>query len=108
MIVNIKLFFKKILSRIYRKIIGKNVFAIIVDSENGLFAIDPEDYGVGRHLRKGKFALDEIERIKQFITTKSNILSVGSHIGSLVVPLSKICNQVVAIEANPKTYNLLR
>ncbi|DAC11617.1 MAG TPA: FkbM family methyltransferase, partial [Candidatus Poseidoniales archaeon] len=30
-----------------------------------------------------------------------------SHIGSLVVPISKLCKRVVAVEANPNNYRLL-
>ena len=37
----------------------------------------------------------------------AGVLVVGAHIGSLVVPLSKKCREVVAFEANPSTYRLL-
>ena len=58
-------------------------------------------------LRKGGFGLDEIERIKSLISDDSRVLIVGSHIGSLVIPISRHCKEIVAIEANPKTYELL-
>ena len=69
--------------------------------------VDPEDLEVGEKLRKGGFGLDEIERIKSLISDDSRVLIVGSHIGSLVIPVSRHCKEVVAIEANPKTYELL-
>ena len=35
------------------------------------------------------------------------MLVVGSHIGSLVIPIAKMCSKVVAVEANPRNYRLL-
>ena len=100
-------FLKTRKSRKMRKSLGTNIRAIITQSSNGLFAVDPEDLEVGEKLRKGGFGLDEIERIKYLISDDSRVLIVGSHIGSLVIPISRHCKEVVAIEANPKTYELL-
>jgi len=100
-------FLKTRKSRKMRKSLGTNIRAIITQSSNGLFAVDPEDLEVGEKLRKGGFGLDEIERIKSLISDDSRVLIVGSHIGSLVIPISRHCKEVVAIEANPKTYELL-
>ena len=100
-------FLKTRKSRKISKSLGTNIRAIITQSSNGLFAVDPEDLEVGEKLRKGGFGLDEIERIKSMISDDSRVLIVGSHIGSLVIPISRHCKEVVAIEANPKTYELL-
>ncbi|MBR60596.1 MAG: hypothetical protein CMA84_05205 [Euryarchaeota archaeon] len=100
-------FLKTRKSRKMRKSLGTNIRAIITQSSNGLFAVDPEDLEVGEKLRKGGFGLDEIKRIKSLISDDSRVLIVGSHIGSLVIPISRHCKEVVAIEANPKTYELL-
>ena len=89
--------------------LGKGVKSVIVDSKNGILAVDPRDLEVGLKLRNnGSYGLDEITRINELITTKSNILVVGAHIGSLVIPIAKNCKKVVAIEANPNNFNLLK
>ena len=89
--------------------LGDGVKSVIVDSKNGILAVDPRDLEVGLKLRNyGSYGLDEITRINQLITTKSNVLIVGAHIGSLVIPIAKNCNKVVAIEANPNNFNLLK
>ena len=98
---------KKIKSKRLRKKLGNNIKAIITNSENGLFAVDPEDLEVGQKLRSGGFGIDEVERLKKFINSKSKVLIVGTHIGSLAIPLSKYCKEITAIEANPKTFELL-
>lgn len=91
-----------------KKILGSRVYALIVKSDNGLFAVDPEDYGIRRKLRtNAKYGLGEIEALKPHITSDSRVLNVGAHIGTLAIPISKLCKDVVAIEANPATYDLL-
>tara|TARA_B100001996_G_C18649229_1_gene588699 strand:+ start:135 stop:974 length:840 start_codon:yes stop_codon:yes gene_type:complete len=99
--------FKKIKSKRLRKKLGNNIKAIITNSENGLFAVDPEDLEVGQKLRSGGFGIEELERLKKFTDMESKVLIVGTHIGSLAIPLSKHCKEITAIEANPKTFELL-
>ena len=98
---------KKIKSNRLRNKLGNNIKAIITNSENGLFAVDPEDLEVGQKLRSGGFGIEELQRLKKFIDDKSKVLIVGTHIGSLAIPLSKHCKEVTAIEANPNTFELL-
>ena len=89
--------------------LGDGVKSVIVDSKNGILAVDPRDLEVGYKLRNyGSYGLDEITRINQLINTKSNVLIVGAHIGSLVIPIAKNSNKVVGIEANPNNFNLLK
>lgn len=89
--------------------LGDGVKSVIVESKNGTLAVDPRDLEVGLKLRNnGSYGLDEIDRINELISTQSNVLVVGAHIGSLVIPIAKNCNKVVAIEANPNNFNLLK
>jgi FkbM family methyltransferase len=91
-----------------RKILGPHVCALVVKTDAGLFAVDPQDYGVGGKLRRtGKYGLDELDRLVPHIREASRILVVGAHIGTLAIPLSRLCREVIAIEANPRTYELL-
>ena len=99
--------FKKIKSTRLRKKLGQNIKAVITKSENGLFAVDPEDLEVGQKLRSGGFGIDEVKRLKSFINKDSKVLIVGTHIGALAIPLSKHCKEITAIEANPNTFELL-
>ena len=99
--------FRKIKSKRLRKKLGHNIKAIITKSENGLFAVEPEDLEVGQKLRSGGFGINEVKRLKNFINSNSKVLIVGTHIGSLAIPLSKHCKEITAIEANPNTFELL-
>jgi FkbM family methyltransferase len=104
----IKLFLASLIGSLTKRLLGPHVRALLVDTEDGMFAVDPEDSVVGLRLRRsGKWAPEEIRRIKQQLTPDSQVLIVGAHIGTLAIPLSRVCSSVVAIEANPVTYQLL-
>ena len=88
--------------------LGKDVKALIVDTKNGVFAVDPADLEVGAKLReKGEYGISEINQISQLIDNQSSVLIVGAHIGSLAIPIANICAKLVAIEANPSNFKLL-
>ena len=95
-------------SKRFRRSLGHDVTGLIVDAKNGRFAVDPADLEVGAKLRlHGAYGMDEVERIAALIDETSSVLVVGSHIGSLVIPIAKMCSKVVAVEANPRNYRLL-
>jgi FkbM family methyltransferase len=97
-----------LIASITKKLLGSYVYALVVKSNNGLFLVDPEDSFVSWQLRyHGRYGFDEIERLKKYINSDGRILIVGAHIGTLAIPLSKLCKEVIAIEANPNTYKLL-
>tara|TARA_B100001079_G_scaffold180929_1_gene155592 strand:- start:2698 stop:3537 length:840 start_codon:yes stop_codon:yes gene_type:complete len=88
--------------------LGKDVKALIVETKNGVFAVDPADLEVGAKLReKGEYGISEINQISQLIDNQSSVLIVGAHIGSLAIPIANICAKLVAIEANPSNFKLL-
>jgi FkbM family methyltransferase len=104
----INLLIKWVINSVTQKILGPYVHALIVKTDKGLFSVDFRDYGVGRHLRMaGNWSKDEIERLIPRITSDSKVLIVGAHLGALVIPVAKLCEHVVAIEANPATYGFL-
>jgi FkbM family methyltransferase len=97
-----------LLGIITRKVNGPHVVALIVKTDTGLFAVDPEDAVVGRRLRmEGEYGSGEIERLRPQITRDSRVLVVGAHVGTLAIPIAGLCKEVVAVEANPYTYELL-
>jgi FkbM family methyltransferase len=96
-------------SRLFSRILGPHCYAVIANSSEGLFAIDPRDRGVGRHhLLWGAYAQEELERLKSFVRPSGRVLVVGSHIGSMVIPLARCCRELIALEPNPASNRLLR
>jgi FkbM family methyltransferase len=86
----------------------KNIRAILVKTSQGYFCVDPEDQFVSKALiEKGSYGLGEIQLASAHIQQESRVLVVGAHIGTIAIPLSTVCRDVVAVEANPETYELL-
>jgi len=88
--------------------VGRHVEALLVRSDNGIFLVDAEDMAVGRFLaRHGEYGAAELKRLLSVITDRATVLIVGAHVGTLAVPASKHCRNLIAIEANPRTFRLL-
>ncbi len=103
-----KLVIKRLLGALTRAVLGPRVRAVVVAADGGLFAVDPEDYGVGRHLRMtGRYGVAELERLRPHLGPDHRVLVVGAHVGTLAIPVARLCREVVAIEANPATFELL-
>ncbi len=104
----IKLKLKYIIGKIIKLIIGKYAIAILVKTKNGLFAVDPEDFGVGRCIiKKGNWENAPNDFIKNYLNSESSVLIIGAHIGALTIPVSKLCKTIIAIEPNPQSFFLL-
>lgn len=104
----LKLLAKAWLGKSTRKLLGPNVCALLVQTETGVFAVDPEDNELGRQLRlRGSWGVDELHRLEPHLGVDTSVLIVGAHIGTLAIPIARKCRSVTAIEANPRTYRLL-
>lgn len=103
-----KLVIKRLLGALTSTVLGAHVRAVVVAADSGLFAVDPRDYGVGRQLRmNGKYGEAELERLKPHLGPNCRVLVVGAHVGTLAIPVARLCKEVVAIEANPAIFELL-
>lgn len=88
--------------------IRDKIKGVVVKTDQGYFCLDPDEQFVSRALLgSGAYGLGELARARQFLTGDSRVLVVGAHIGTLAVPLSRSCRELVAIEANPRTHELL-
>lgn len=87
---------------------GPRLHALIVNTDIGRFAVDPSDLVVGEHLlMHGTYGEAERARIAARLTPSSALLVIGAHIGTMAIPLAHLARRVVAIEANPRTFDLL-
>lgn len=82
---------------------------ILVETGNGDYLVQPEDKCIGLSLRHhGESSAGQIEYLSNFISSKTKLLIVGAHIGTLAIPFASMAKSVVAVEANPQTFKLLR
>jgi FkbM family methyltransferase len=91
-----------------RRLFGKHIRAALMQTVNGVYAIDIEDDIVrsSAHHYDHQVA-EEVRRVGQYIDGDSDVLVVGAHIGTVVVPVARLCRSLWAIEANPRTFELL-
>lgn len=84
--------------------------AVITELPSGIFAVGLGDEHIGKSLReKGTAGTEaEVERAAKFVSKDEDVLVVGTHIGTLAIPLAKHCRHLTAIEANPSTFKLLK
>ena len=98
-----------LLSRLRRRLVGPYATHVLIDSFNGKLLIPVSDFEIGRTLAfEGEYDRGHIERILQLVNEDSNVLFVGAHVGSLVIPIAKAVRKVVAVEANPVTFETLQ
>lgn len=89
------------------KSFGAHAVGVLLESDAGLFVVDPEDSSVSAVLlHHGEYAREEVDLARSFLRG-GDVLVVGSHVGSHVVTLSRHANALVAIEANPNTFRFL-
>ena len=87
---------------------GPNAKAIYVEAKQGNFLVDPIDNYVAKVLlNDGELCQGEIKLASRFLKKDSHCLLLGAHIGSTVIPLAKLCKELIVFEANPDTFKLL-
>jgi FkbM family methyltransferase len=91
-----------------KKMLGPYTRALLVDTGDEIYAVDPEDHVVGWELRAtGGFSRDQVASLKSMLSPDDRLLIVGAHIGTVAIPLSSHCAELVVIEANPQSFQLL-
>ena len=87
---------------------GSFASGVLVNSNSYYYLCDPSDGHVSRQLLKtGQYNSKEIENIQSLINSKSKVLIIGAHIGSLLIPISKKTFSIDAVEANPNNFSFL-
>lgn len=101
----IKYFFKNFKSQKRKKIFGPYAEGVIYNSENGIIALPIEDTTIGKELGfKGNWDIKEITKIINSCESDDTIYVIGTHVGTLLIPLAKKVNQIVGYEANENTF----
>jgi FkbM family methyltransferase len=101
----LKYFFRTLKSKKRKKIFGPNAKGIIYDSKNGYMALPISDITIGKNLGfKGHWNFSDIQKLLQQTTQDDVIYFIGTHVGTLLVPIAKKVKTVVGFEANEDTF----
>ncbi len=88
---------------------GPNAKAIFVQTKQGDFLVNPSDNFVAKKLlNQGEYSQNEINLVSRFLKKESSCLLLGGHIGSLVIPIAKLCKELTVFEANPDSFEFLK
>jgi len=97
------------IARRKQEMLGPHAQAVIYETANGLIAMPPTDMTIGKELaQNGHWDIEEIKQLKSQIRPEDHLYVIGTHVGTLLVPLSKVCQSVVGYEANPETFRYLQ
>lgn len=81
---------------------------VLAKTPQGLFVVDPKDFGVGRSLLdSGAYETEVVDYLQGLTTPRSTVVFIGAHIGSILVPVAKKVFKVIAFEPNPLSFELL-
>ena len=101
----LKYFFRTLKSKKRKKIFGPNAKGVIYDSKNGYMALPISDITIGKNLGfKGHWNFSDIQKLLQQTTQDDVIYLIGTHVGTLLVPIAKKVKTVVGFEANEDTF----
>lgn len=91
-----------------RRMLGPHVHALLCETENGRLLIHASDFSIGKKLAfDGRYQMDNLRELLDLVGPESKVLVVGVHVGSFLIPLSRKVREIVGIEANPVTRDLL-
>lgn len=91
--------------KLRKKILGDHAKGVIYDTENGMILAPIDDYTIGRYLGfKGGWNVSEIKELLAYINEDDTVYVLGTHIGTLLIPIGKKCKRIIGYEANPDTY----
>ncbi|MCU0323381.1 MAG: FkbM family methyltransferase, partial [Chitinophagaceae bacterium] len=108
--VSLKVLKSKLRRKVTKEVFGKHTLGIVFDTANGLFINYPEDIQVSNQLGfSGKYDFAALNiLISKIRELNYTVYVLGTHIGCIMIPLSKFCNTIVGFEANPETFKILQ
>jgi FkbM family methyltransferase len=90
------------------RLVGPFGRAVLAKSVNGMLLVPVSDAFVGRSLCfKGCYDDAVLTFLLSQCNSASEVLVIGAHIGAFAIPLAKKVRHLVAVEANPATFELL-
>lgn len=91
-----------------KTVTGPYVNGYLVDANGCSLIVESSDMVVGKTLRfKGNYGETELYKIQKLINKQSHVAFIGAHVGALAIPVAKMVQHAVIIEANPVTYKYL-
>lgn len=104
----IRLAVGRLLSLFRELVLGRNVVAVAVRTGSDMFLVPVADVYVSRGLATGGHDSHVVEQLRRTVRFDDAVLVIGAHVGAVAIPISGFVSRTVAIEANPRTFELLQ
>lgn len=101
---------KRALSRGRAALVGPHVEGLLCRAGEHRFMLPLDDFTIGRKIAYfGEYNREELDTFARLIRDHevSEVAFIGSHVGYFVVKIAALVERVVAVEANPRTFELL-
>lgn len=106
---------RKRVSRLVRarwraRVLSRHGVALVAETKNGTLAVDARDFNVSRHLlERGEYDWPQITLLQSLVAPGARLVVVGAHIGSVLIPLARVCGapSTLAFEPSPRNRRLL-
>jgi FkbM family methyltransferase len=93
-----------------RRALGNFGVAIVVETLNGMLAVQADDFNVSRALLwHGEYDWAQVLWLASFLTGSSRVIFAGAHLGALLVPIARLAVPlgILAFEPSPRNWKLL-
>jgi len=109
MLRSLKYQIAQVKARLMRRLTGPHVSGLMIDTGDSVLLVDPADRVVGRELRfQGRYGDDELRRIEALVSAESTVAFIGTHVGALAIPATRKVRKAYLVEANPRSFDLLK
>ena len=101
---------KSLLSGLRVRAMGPHADAILCTSGHARILVPSRDFTIGRKLAfSGSYEPQQLEKLLSVVAELrvKKVLIVGAHVGYFVLHLAKAVDEIVALEPNPRTFELL-
>ncbi len=80
----------------------------VAECRHGTFTYHADDRFLGASLRiLGEWSEGEVDLYRVLIKPEDTVIEIGANIGALTVPISRMCQRVIAFEPQPENFELL-
>ncbi len=106
---------RKRVSRLVRarwraRVLSRHGIGLVAETKNGTLVVDARDFNVSRHLlERGQYDWSQVSLLQSLVTPGAGLVVVGAHIGSVLIPVARVCGAgaVIAFEPSPRNRRLL-
>jgi FkbM family methyltransferase len=104
----------KTIGRVIRRklrmsVLSRHGIGVLAETKNGFLVVEPGDFALGRQLlQHGEYDYRDVAWLSECVGHDAErIVVVGAHIGSILIPLSRVCREIIGYEADIGNFRLL-